>query len=114
ADGKPRYVLDVKPETRQVVVGAAELLSTRTLIASDVVPFEDLDKGREVEAQIRAHGEAIGGVITSVEAGREGEAEIASVSVELARPIRGVAPGQTLVLYAGDRVLASATLDARA
>ena len=114
ADGKPRYVLDVKPETRQVVVGAAELLSTRTLIASDVVPFEDLDKGREVEAQIRAHGEAIGGVITGVEADREGEGKIASVRVELARPIRGVAPGQTLVLYAGDRVLASATLDARA
>ncbi|MCG7442878.1 tRNA 2-thiouridine(34) synthase MnmA [Dermabacter vaginalis] len=113
-DGKPRYVLDVKPDTRQVIVGAAELLSTRTLVASEVVPFEDLDSGREVEAQIRAHGEAIPGVITDVEPGDDNASAIAGLTVELSRPIRGVAPGQTLVLYSGDRVLASATLDSRA
>ena len=32
--------------------------------------------------------------------------------VELARPLRGVAPGQAVVLYDGDQVLGSATVDA--
>ncbi|CAM4127737.1 tRNA 2-thiouridine(34) synthase MnmA [Helcobacillus massiliensis] len=105
-DGRPRYVLDVKPDTRQVVVGAAELLSTRTLEAADLIPFEDLEVGRRVQAQIRAHGAATGAVVTAVDSER--------ITVDLDEPIRGVAPGQTLVLYDGDRVLASATLDRRA
>ncbi|MDN5822504.1 MAG: tRNA 2-thiouridine(34) synthase MnmA, partial [Brachybacterium sp.] len=36
-----------------------------------------------------------------------------SLRVELSTPIRGVAPGQTLVLYDADRVLAAATLERR-
>lgn len=102
-DGKPRYVLDVNPDTRQVVVGAAELLSRRTLIATQLVPFESLAPGQRIEAQIRAHGEATPGHVV--------EASDGDVTVELDSAIRGVAPGQTLVLYSGDRVLASATLD---
>ncbi|MDO5662977.1 MAG: tRNA 2-thiouridine(34) synthase MnmA [Brachybacterium sp.] len=105
-DGAPRYVLDVQPDTRQVIVGAAELLTTRELIASDLIPFEDLTPGREVDAQIRAHGEALPGIIEQVEDGQ--------VRVRLSSGVRGVAPGQTLVLYDGDRVLAAATLERRA
>ncbi|MGO1983064.1 MAG: aminomethyltransferase beta-barrel domain-containing protein, partial [Brachybacterium alimentarium] len=37
-----------------------------------------------------------------------------SLRVSLETPIRGVAPGQTLVLYDGDRVIAAATLERRA
>lgn len=104
-DGQPRYVLDVQPETRQVIVGAAELLSTSRLRASALVLFELLTAGDEVTAQIRAHGEAVPARVASV-----GED---CLVVDLERPIRGVAPGQTLVLYSGDRVRASATLEAR-
>ncbi len=105
-DGRARYVLDIRPESRQVVVGAAELLSTRRLIASDLVPFEPLAPGREVSVQIRAHGSVTPGVIDHI----TGE----QIEVSLSTPLRGVAPGQTLVLYDGDRVVASATLDGRA
>ncbi|PWH05411.1 tRNA 2-thiouridine(34) synthase MnmA [Brachybacterium endophyticum] len=105
ADGAPRYVVDVKPETRQVVVGAAELLSTTLLEASAPIPFEPLAAGREVSAQIRAHGEALPGIIERADD---------RLVVRLSSPVRGVAPGQTLVLYDGDRVIASATLERRA
>lgn len=105
ADGAPRYVLDVQPETRQVVVGAAELLSTRVLEATEVVAFEEVPAGREISAQIRAHGEALPGIV---------ERSDERLVVRLTAPVRGVAPGQTLVLYDGDRVIASATLDRRA
>jgi len=108
ADGRPRYVLDVRPASRQVVVGAAELLSTSRLLARDLVVFEPLSAGRRITAQIRAHGEAIPGRIEQLPAGEE------LLEVSLEQSVRGVAPGQTLVLYDGDRVLAAATLERRA
>ncbi len=103
ADGKPRYVVDIDPAARRVVVGAAELLSTTLLEATAVIPFEPLTVGRRVSAQIRAHGEAAPGVIEAA----EGDL----LQVRLDTPVRGVAAGQTLVLYDGDRVIAAATLE---
>lgn len=108
-DGAPRYVLDVRPEARQVIVGPSELLSTRELVARDLVAFEPVEPGRRVLAQIRAHGDALPGVVEEVP-----ETAGGIVRVRLETPVRGVAPGQTLVLYDGDRVLASATLERRA
>src|SRR5690625_7216990 len=66
ADGRPRYVVDIDPSSRQVVVGAAELLSTRELVATDVITFEELTEGQEIGAQIRAHGEATPGAVTAI------------------------------------------------
>jgi tRNA-specific 2-thiouridylase len=58
---------------------------------------------------VRAHGEAVDAVAET--AGDE-------LTVRLRTPLRGVAPGQTLVLYrndpAGDEVLGSATIAASA
>lgn len=105
ADGRPRYVVDVDPSSRQVVVGAAELLSRRELTASELIAFEPLHEGAPVHAQIRAHGATTPGCISRLSEDGDG------VVVELAEPIRGVAPGQTLVLYQEDRVVAAATLD---
>ena len=67
-DGAPRYVVDIDPSSRQVVIGAAELLSTRELVAGDVISFEPLEVGRQVHAQIRAHGEAVPARILEVPA----------------------------------------------
>ena len=52
-------------------------------------------------AQIRAHGEPVPATVTAAEDALE---------VHLAAPIRAVAPGQTLVVYLDDEVLASATI----
>ena len=107
ADGAPRYVVDIDPSSRQVVVGAASLLSRRRLEAADLVAFEALEPGTAIRAQIRAHGESTPGTVAAVDAAS------GAIAVELESAVRGVAPGQTLVLYdeADDRVLASATLD---
>lgn len=114
-DGRPRYVLEIDPAQRRVVIGAGELLSRTALAARDVVAFEPLAVGRAVSAQIRAHGEATPGTITRVPAGPgEAGADDDLLEVRLDAPVRGVAAGQTLVLYDGDRVLAAATLEARA
>lgn len=104
-DGGPRYVVDVDPASRQVVVGAAELLSTRELIGAELIAFEELAEGQRIGAQIRAHGDATAGSITALSA--------QEIRIQLETPLRGVAPGQTLVLYVGDRVVAAATLERR-
>lgn len=112
-DGKPRYVLEIDPAKRRVVIGAGELLSTTLLRARDVIAHDELTVGARVSAQIRAHGEAISGVIEQVP-DTDGSADDGLLEVRLDTPVRGVAAGQTLVLYDGDRVLAAATLEARA
>ena len=57
-------------------------------------------------AQIRAHGTP--SVVTSVQCFGEEEEKLA---LSLALPIRGVAAGQSMVLYRGTRVIAEATIE---
>ncbi|WP_338055404.1 aminomethyltransferase beta-barrel domain-containing protein, partial [Segeticoccus rhizosphaerae] len=58
-----------------------------------------------VGAQVRAHGEEI-----PATAWADGD----QVEVRLERRVRGVAPGQSVVLYDGTRVVGSATISATA
>ena len=103
ADGAPRYVLEVRPSSNTVVVGPSELLSVRALTAGDAVwlagdhPVRSL----QAEVQLRAHGEPVPAVVT-----REGE----RLDVELGRAVRGLAAGQSVVVYSGTRVLGSGTI----
>jgi len=102
-DGRPRYVLDVRPVTNTVVVGPREALSVDRLVGERPVWCGPApEPGDAVGVQVRAHGEEVGAEVTTVDAGR--------LEVELHRPVSGVAAGQTLVLYRGTRVLGSATL----
>jgi tRNA-specific 2-thiouridylase len=111
ADGRPRYVLDVDTKERRVVVGPSELLSTRRIGARDVVWLatdEEAAIPTEVTVQIRAHGEAHPGVVT-----RSTDADGERLDIELREPVRGVAAGQSAVVYLGDRVLGQATIASR-
>lgn len=106
-DGRPRYVTDIDPDSATVRVGAAAdldvwtLTGERPIFTSGVAPTGPV----ECQVQVRAHG-GIG----------EGVAELRDgmLTVSLRAPLRGVAPGQTMVLYrpdpAGDEVLGSATI----
>jgi tRNA-uridine 2-sulfurtransferase len=58
-----------------------------------------------VLAQVRAHGAAVAASAEVVEGARGPE-----IDVRLHRPVRGVAPGQSVVLYDGSRVLGSALI----
>ncbi|WP_043497795.1 tRNA 2-thiouridine(34) synthase MnmA [Georgenia sp. SUBG003] len=112
ADGRPRYVLEVRPGTNQVVVGPTELLSVDELHADQTVWLaEDVPAGEwfDAEVQIRAHGDP---VVASVRRGgtsTEGAAAD-TLQARLSVPLRGIAPGQSLVVYAGARVLGQSTI----
>jgi tRNA-uridine 2-sulfurtransferase len=55
----------------------------------------------EVHVQVRAHGDPVPAVVELV-----GE----TLHVTLRAPLNGVAPGQTVAVYSGTRVLGSATI----
>lgn len=106
-DGAPRYVTAIDAESQTVRVGAAADLEVRSLAGVRPV-FTSGAPARgpiECEVQVRAHGDVVAGVAELV--GDE-------LTVALRTPLRGVAAGQTMVLYrrdpAGDEVLASATI----
>jgi len=106
-DGLPRYVTAIDAESGTVRVGGAEdldvwsLTGERPVFTAGAAPEGPV----ECEVQVRAHG----GVAPAV-------AEVCDerLEVTLREPLRGVAAGQTLVLYrpdpAGDEVIGSATI----
>ncbi|MER7010083.1 tRNA 2-thiouridine(34) synthase MnmA [Saccharopolyspora sp. NPDC000359] len=104
ADGRPRYVLSLEPVSGTVKVGAAERLSVTEIDAKRPIwPSEQPLLGpTECVIQVRAHG-------GTAEAVAEAEGE--GIQVHLRQPLRGVAPGQAIVLYRpdteGDVVLGS-------
>jgi tRNA-specific 2-thiouridylase len=104
-DGRPRYVLSIEPVTRTVVVGSAEHLDVDLVEADRPRWCGGTPSGTlAVLAQVRAHGEAVPATaVVSIEGG---------IVVQLLQPLRGVAAGQAVVLYDGDRVVGSATVTA--
>ena len=120
-DGKPRFVLEIRPKTNEVVVGPEALLSIDVMEGirpswAGLPPreveamAEDVD-GRSdefpVTVQVRAHGDPAPARAWLTR--QDGQQRLC---VRLDEPQRGVAPGQTMVLYQGTRVLGQATIDA--
>ena len=102
-DGRPRYVLDIRPIEGTVVVGPAESLDVTHLSGERPRWCGPAPTGPlEVAAQVRAHGEAVPALAC---VGADGALE-----VTLRSRLRGVAPGQAVVLYSGSRVVGSATV----
>jgi tRNA-specific 2-thiouridylase len=102
-DGKPRYVLDIEPVSGTVTVGPREELTVDHIRAfrprwCGTVPTEPLYG----TVQLRAHGEEHRATVT-VSPGGE-------VEIVLHEPAQGIAPGQAAVVYAGSRVVGSATI----
>ncbi|MFD8379630.1 tRNA 2-thiouridine(34) synthase MnmA [Streptomyces sp. NPDC059679] len=101
-DGKPRYVLDISPVNNTVTVGPVDALDIASLTAITPRWCGTPPTGPATyTAQLRAHGSE-----TEVTA----EAVDGELRVTFAEPVRGVAPGQAIVLYDGARVVGSATI----
>jgi len=102
--GERAYVVDVDRRTRRLVVGPGELLARRGLIADRVHwvaggppaggPFE-------AEVRLRYRGEDVAAVVEPVHE---------RLRVEFRSPQRGVAPGQSVVVYRGEELLGGARI----
>jgi tRNA-specific 2-thiouridylase len=126
-DGRPRYVLAVEPVSRTVRVGPREALEVADLEGEDVVWLADdvpADEWLPAEVQLRAHGSPVLAevrleqpsvpVLPSAPGNADGAdappPPAARLVARLREPARAVAPGQSVVVYAGTRVLGQATL----
>ncbi len=105
-DGKPRFVLEVRPVTNEVVVGPKEALSVAELSGERFSWAGAAPRSPEepfaCEVQIRAHADPVPAV-----------AVVASGALVVTpdEPIPGVATGQTAVVYRGTRVIGQCTID---
>jgi tRNA-specific 2-thiouridylase len=100
AGGPPRYVVDVDATSRIVTVGPPTLLDIDRIEAID--PVWHGARPEHVQVQVRAHGAPV--------PGRVGGSHERPV-IDLLEPIRGLAPGQCVVMYDGTRVVGAATVD---
>jgi len=105
-DGRPRFVLEVRPVSNEVIVGPREALAVAAVAGSRFSwagePPTDAATPFACEVQVRAHADPVAASATV----RDGE-----LVITLDEPILGVAPGQTAVVYIGTRVLGQCTID---
>ena len=102
--GHPVFVLEIRPDTNEIVVGTGEESLTRKVRALHInfMSVEDLSEKKRVFAKIRYNHK---GDWCTVE--KTGEDEILCTFDE---PQRAVTPGQALVLYDGEYVLGGGTI----
>jgi len=124
-DGKPRYVLSIRPVSNQVVVGPKEHLAITTIAGGRFSltgqPGFALDERFACEVQIRAHADPVAAHAILVEIDEDERTEqhraeathefVVDIDLDQAEPLIGVAPGQSAVLYQGTRVLGQFTID---
>lgn len=102
--GHPVFVLEIRPETNEVVVGSSEESMSYYVRANQVnfMSVEDLPEKKRVWAKIRYNHR---GAWCTVE--KTGEDEILCTFEE---PQRAITPGQAVVLYEGEYVLGGGTI----
>jgi tRNA-specific 2-thiouridylase len=103
-DGKPRFVLEVRPVSNTVVVGPKEALAIAEISGEKHSWAGAAPQASEFacEVQIRAHADPVPARAFVTDAG---------VRVAPDVPLDGVAPGQSAVLYIGTHVLGQFTID---
>ncbi len=98
ATGSPLYVLQIRGDSRQVVVGEAENLYSRTLLARRVnlISVDDLKESMRVGVKIRHRHEPASATIEKV--GQD-------IQVTFDEPQRAITPGQAAVFYSDNVVV---------
>jgi tRNA-specific 2-thiouridylase len=102
---EPLYVLEIRPDTAEIVVGPREALGRTTLTASQVnwvsgVPFE---RWTPVTAQIRYKHQAAPARVRAIDPAR--------AEVEFEEAQAAITPGQAVVFYDGDVCLGGGWID---
>jgi tRNA-uridine 2-sulfurtransferase len=95
---EPRFVLEIRPESREVVVGARDELFSEGMEVEDVnwLTGEAPVPGDEVQVQIRHRAP---GVAARIE---DGEGRL---TLRFTEPQRAVTPGQSAAVFRGERLL---------
>ena len=108
---QPMYVVAIRPETREVVIGSGADLFGHAVTLAEVNWLADpLAAGDEVRVQCRYRARAVPGVVEEVEA--RGGGAIDTLRLRLAEPVRAITPGQSGALYdSANRLLGGGVID---
>jgi len=103
--GRPVYVYKIEKETNTVYVGSESMLYSNGLCASNFNPVSiDMPtEPMELNVRIRYNAPEVKGTLHYLSDGR--------VRVDFPEPQKSVTPGQSVVFYNGDVVLAGAIID---
>ena len=98
AFGSPKYVVEIKPATNEVVLGDLEDLVRNGMYVykTNSMKYEQIPDGMELISKVRYHD---AGTLSTVH--QEGD----RVRVDFHAHVRGVAPGQSAVFYEGDDIV---------
>ena len=92
---EPRFVVAIRPERREVVIGTADELAGHRVTLEEVnwlgAPLADGDR---CEVQIRYRAKAVPATVLSTGGG--------TITLALEVPVRAISPGQSGVLYGSD------------
>jgi len=104
---EPMFVVAIRPETREVVIGPRAELMGRGVIVREVNWLVDpLPAGARVGVRVRHRARIVAGVLMLVD---DHEVEVA-----LDEAVSAVTPGQSLVFYDGDRVVGGGVIESGA
>jgi len=93
--GEPRYVVAIRPERREVVIGTVDELAGHRVRLEELNWLADpLQPGDACRVQVRHRARAASATVASMEPG--------ALDLVLSTPIRAITPGQSGVLYSGD------------
>lgn len=89
---EPMYVVAIRPETREVVIGTGDELFGHAVSLEEVNWLADpLTPGAAAWVQCRYRATAVPGMVAAMDAGQ--------LRLSLAEPVRAITPGQSAALY---------------
>ncbi|HMA01325.1 MAG TPA: tRNA 2-thiouridine(34) synthase MnmA [Gemmatimonadaceae bacterium] len=102
---EPMFVVAIRPAERAVVIGPRDELLGNGIVAREVnwLVADEPGVGAKVEVQVRHHAAPAPAEIVRV---HDDEIELA-----LDEPVSAISPGQSLVLYCGERVLGGGVIE---
>ncbi len=102
--GHPVFVLEIRPDTNEVVIGSNEESMSKYVRANKVnfMSVSDIENGTRVWAKIRYNHRGAWGTVEKI-----GKDEILCTFEE---PQRAITPGQAVVMYDGEYVLGGGTI----
>ncbi|MDA0328914.1 MAG: tRNA 2-thiouridine(34) synthase MnmA [Gemmatimonadetes bacterium] len=100
---EPMFVLEIRPDTREVVVGTQEETFLDRVVVADLNWLTDAPAPESsVRVQLRYRSPAVEATVTAA-GGR--------LTLQLAEPQAAVTPGQSAVVFDGDRVLGGGRIE---
>lgn len=103
--GKPMYVVEIRPESNEVVLGSNDEVFKKHLTAKEVnfMPFDQIEEGYICEAKIRYSSSVAKCKIKPIKNNR--------IHVEFEQPQRAITPGQAVVFYQGDLLIGGGVIE---